>query len=143
MKAGEKPSVIIVQARMMSIRFPGKILKPLAGKTVLAHVLDRCKAVESADVICCAVADGSDSDPVAAEAERCGVVVSRGSEDDVLDRYYQAAKALDAGVIMRVTSDCPLIDPEVCQQVLKYRQSNDADYACNNIPPSWPNGLAW
>lgn len=133
--------MIIVQARMMSTRLPGKVLKLLAGKTVLAHVLDRCKAVDNADLICCAVADGADSDPVAAEAERCGVFVTRGSEDDVLDRYYQAAKALDAGVIMRVTSDCPLIDPEVCQRVLQLRADNDADFVCNNAPPSWPHGL--
>lgn len=78
---------------------------------------------------------------MAEEAQRCGVVVTRGSESDVLDRYLQASKAVEADVIMRVTSDCPLIDPAVCGAVLHLRAEKDADYACNNLPPSFPHGL--
>lgn len=133
-------TAIIVQARMGSTRLPGKVLLPLAGRTVLAHVLERCAAIPGIDVVCCATVAGADGDPVAQEAERCGAVVFRGSEIDVLDRYYQAAHCLHADVVMRVTSDCPLIDPALCGQVLQ-RLSDGADYACNNLPPSWPVGL--
>jgi spore coat polysaccharide biosynthesis protein SpsF (cytidylyltransferase family) len=62
-------------------------------------------------------------------------------EHDVLDRYYQAARYLKADIVVRVTSDCPLIDPSVCDAVIQLRQDADADYACNNMPPTWPHGL--
>lgn len=141
MAASDARTVVIVQARMTSTRLPGKVLEPLAGETVLAHVLRRCQAIEGADIVCCAVPDGPASDPVAAEAERCGARVYRGSEEDVLDRYHRAAVACDAGVVMRVTSDCPLIDPDICARVLRLRHDAGADYACNNMPPGWPHGL--
>lgn len=134
-------SAIIVQARMESTRLPGKVLLPLAGRTVLSHVLERCQAVEGADVVCCAVPDAAVNDPVAEEADRCGVYVSRGSERDVLDRYYKAACDIGADVVMRVTSDCPMIDPAICAGVLGLLRTAQADYACNNMPPSWPHGL--
>ena len=131
----------IIQARMGSTRLPGKVLMTLSGKTVLHYVLERCQAIEGVDVVCCAISENNDSDPVAAETERCGAIVFRGSEADVLDRYYRAAKELDADVVLRVTSDCPLIDPAVCADVLKLRETENADFACNNMPPTWPHGL--
>jgi len=134
-------TAVIVQARMGSTRLPGKVLLNLAGRTVLSHVLERCDAISNTDVVCCAIPDTGDSDPVAEEAERCGAVVVRGSERDVLDRYRQAAEVVRAKLVMRVTSDCPLIDPEICSKVLALRAKEDADYACNNMPPSWPHGL--
>lgn len=134
-------AAVIVQARMTSTRLPGKVLLDLAGKTVLAHCLERCKAIPGADVVVCAVPEGALHDPVAAEAERCGVVVTRGSEDDVLDRYWRAALAVKADHVLRVTSDCPMIDPEVCGRVLRLATHGGADYACNNMPHSWPHGM--
>ncbi len=132
---------IIVQARMASTRLPGKVLERLAGETVLSHVLRRCAMIEGGDVVCCAVPDGRESDVVAEEADRCGAKVFRGSEHDVLDRYHQAAMACGADVVMRVTSDCPLIDPAVCSRLLDLFRSSGVDYASNNMPPSWPHGL--
>ncbi len=134
-------SAVIIQARMGSTRLPGKVLKELAGQTVLRHVIERCAAIEGIDVVCCAVPLGAADDPVAEEALRCGALVVRGSERDVLDRYYQAALALRAGVVVRVTSDCPLVDPYVAAEVLRLVTVEGADYACNNMPPSWPHGL--
>lgn len=134
-------TAVIVQARMTSTRLPGKVLMKLAGKSVLYHVLSRCRAIAGVDAVCCAVPNTRESAPIVAEAERLGVGVFRGSEHDVLDRYYQAAKVLDADVVLRVTSDCPLIDPSVCAEVLALRATESADYACNNMPPSWPHGL--
>jgi spore coat polysaccharide biosynthesis protein SpsF len=134
-------TAIIVQARLGSSRLRGKVLKPLAESTVLAEVLRRCRAIPGADLVVCAVPEGEKDDPVAEEAQRCGAVVTRGSESDVLDRYLQASRAVGADVVMRVTSDCPLIDPEVCGAVLDLRAREHADYACNNLPPSFPHGL--
>lgn len=126
---------------MASTRLPGKVLLRLGGATVLDHVLTRCTAVPGVDAVCCAMPDTPDCDPIAAEAERLGVAVFRGAEDDVLARYHGAAEALGVDVILRVTSDCPLLDPDVCGAVLALREREDADFATNNMPPSWPHGL--
>ena len=134
-------TAVIVQARMHSTRLPGKVLRELGGKTVLHHVLRRCAAVEGCDLVVCAIPDRSDCQPIADEAEAAGARVVRGSETDVLDRYLKAARAVRADVVLRVTSDCPLIDPQVCGEVLALRAREQADYACNNMPPSFPHGL--
>lgn len=134
-------AVVIVQARHASTRLPGKVLLDLNGQTVLSRVLRRCQAIEAADAVCCAIPESADCDGIVAEAEKMGVTVYRGSEDDVLARYLGAAEQMKADVILRVTSDCPLLDPTVCGDVLALRASQGADYACNNMPPSWPHGL--
>jgi spore coat polysaccharide biosynthesis protein SpsF len=134
-------TAVIVQARYGSTRLPGKVLKELAGQTILAHVLSRCLAIPSADVVVCATTEGSREDAIVHLAESMGVQVFRGSETDVLDRYARAAEATQADVIMRVTSDCPLIDPTVCEDVLCLRENTAADYAANNLSREWPHGL--
>lgn len=132
---------VVIQARAGSSRLPGKVLLPLGDRSVLAHVLDRCRAIAGIDVVCCAVPEGAADDPVAEAANRLGASVVRGPEFDVIERYRLAADTLDLDVVMRVTSDCPLIDPDVCAAVLALRGAVGADYACNNAPPSWPHGL--
>jgi spore coat polysaccharide biosynthesis protein SpsF len=131
----------IVQARQRSTRLPGKVLLPLAGRPVLVHVLERCTAIPGVDIVVCAVPEGPADDAVAALAASTGARVFRGDEQDVLGRYLGAARAVDANVVLRVTSDCPLIDPGVCGAVLALRRTEAADYATNNMPPSWPHGL--
>jgi spore coat polysaccharide biosynthesis protein SpsF (cytidylyltransferase family) len=131
----------IIQARLGSTRLPGKVLEPLGEVPVLEHVLRRCQAIEGVDEVVCATVDGIDGEAVAALADHLDIAVYRGSEKDVLARYHGAAHAVGADVVMRVTSDCPLIDPEVCAAVLKLRVEAGADYAANNMPPSWPHGL--
>ncbi len=134
-------SAMIVQARMGSTRLAGKVMRRIAGRTILDYVLTRCAAIPGIDTVVCATVDGPDCDPIAEEATRLGVKVFRGSEDDVLARYLGAAEALGADIIMRVTGDCPLVDPAVCGAVLKLHAQKHTDYACNNMPPSWPHGL--
>jgi spore coat polysaccharide biosynthesis protein SpsF (cytidylyltransferase family) len=134
-------SVVIVQARLGSSRLPGKVLMNLAGRTVLSHVIERCAAIPGADAVCIAVPDLAQDDPVAEEALKCGALVARGPEADVLARYAIAARESRATTVMRITSDCPVIDPEVCGQVLRLVTEGGADYACNNLPPSFPHGL--
>lgn len=134
-------TAIVVQARFASTRAPGKVLARLGDRTALALCLARCARIEGADVVVCAVSDDAASDPVAAEAERAGALVVRGSQDDVLSRYAAAARAARADIIVRVTSDCPFIDPTVCAETIAWRAETGADYACNNAPAGFPHGL--
>ncbi|MEK9753127.1 MAG: glycosyltransferase family protein [Rhodospirillaceae bacterium] len=134
-------AAVIVQARMASTRLPGKVLMDLGGRSVLAHVLTRCKAIAGADAVCCAVPKTPDCAPLIAAAEALGVHVFQGDEDDVLARYHGAAKMLGTETILRVTSDCPLIDPAICARVLAEVTEGGTDFACINMPPSWPHGL--
>jgi len=131
----------IVQARMGSTRLPGKIMRRLAGETVLAHVLRRCRAIPGVDCVVCATVAQTSEDIVAREAERVGTIVFRGTERDVLGRYRDAARAVGADRVLRVTSDCPLIDPQICGEVLALCGETGAEFATNNMPPCWPHGL--
>jgi len=131
----------IVQARIASTRLPGKVLASLAGESVLGHVLRLCKAIPGVDVVVCATVDTADCEPIEALAQGYGVVAYRGSETDVLDRYAGAARAIAADVAMRVTSDCPLIDPGLCGEVLALRAAEGADYVANNFSHGFPHGL--
>ena len=134
-------TAVIVQARTGSTRLPGKVLRKLGAKTVLAHVLARCAAIQGADAVVCATSTLPQDDPVAEEAARAGAHVFRGSESDVLQRYLEAARSVSADVVLRVTADCPLIDPDVCAAVIVLRAATDADYASNNMPRLYPHGL--
>jgi spore coat polysaccharide biosynthesis protein SpsF len=134
-------TAVIVQARMGSSRLPGKVMEKLGGRTVLEHVLTRCATIPGADLVVCAVPDEVASEPLERVAHACGAKTFRGSEADVLARYLGAARAHGADIVMRVTSDCPLIDPAICGAVLQLRRREAADYATNNMPPSFPHGL--
>lgn len=132
---------VIVQARFASSRLPGKVLMPIGGRPALASVLERCRRIPGIDVVVCAIPDDRASDPVAEAAREAGAIVFRGAEHDVLDRYHQAARCVGANVVMRVTSDCPLIDPPLCGAVLASLADEGVDYVCNNMPPLWPHGF--
>jgi len=126
---------------MGSTRLPGKVMKSLRGRTVLDHVLTRCRAVAGADVVVCATTTGPEDDVVAAAAGALGCEVFRGSVRDVLGRYREAARAVGADAVLRVTSDCPLIDPAVCGEVIRHRVAHRADFCDNNSPRTFPHGL--
>lgn len=132
----------IVQARMGSSRFPGKVMASLAGKPVLQHVLERCAKIPGVDVLVLAVPDEDAGNVLATLAQEHDAYVFLGSEQDVLSRYLGAARMASADVVMRITADCPLIDPDVCGDVLRLFQSSDEiDYASNVLPRTWPQGL--
>lgn len=133
--------VAIIQARMGSTRLPGKVLKDLGGATVLARTINRMKLASSLDGVVVATSIESTDDAIVEEAERLGVPSFRGSEDDVLDRYYGAARASEAAVVVRVTSDCPLIDPSVADEVVSAFASGGVDYASNTLTRTYPRGL--
>jgi spore coat polysaccharide biosynthesis protein SpsF len=134
-------TAVIIQARAGSFRLPGKVLELIGKQSVLEHVIKRCQKIERVNVVCCAVPDNASDDVVADLAQSLGAVVYRGSEQDVLNRYAAAAKMLSVETIMRVTSDCPLIDYQICGKVLELLNESGCDYVSNNLPPSFPHGL--
>ena len=134
-------AVCVVQARLGSTRLPGKVLMPFGNMTVLGSVLSRCKQIRGVDQVVCAIPDEPRSEKIEEEALKFGIVSYRGPEDDVLTRYYLAATATDADAVMRITADCPLIDPNVCWQVLKKFYRDRTPYISNVLPRTYPRGL--
>src|SRR6478752_5634906 len=104
----EQQVVAIVQARLGSIRLPRKVLQPALGEPMIAHVLARVARAKTVDDVVLAVPDTPENDPLGDWAADAGVTVFRGSEHDVLDRYYRAARDAGATTVVRVTGDCPL-----------------------------------
>lgn len=133
----------IVQARLGSTRLPGKALAEIEGRPMLAHVLDRASAIPGVDGVVLATTVDSGDDPLVRFARTLGIPCVRGSEDDVLDRFRTTLHAYPAEVIVRVTSDCPLLDPRVSGLVVgEYlRREGSVDYASNVHPPTYPDGL--
>jgi spore coat polysaccharide biosynthesis protein SpsF len=131
----------IIQARMGSTRLPGKVLIDLAGMTVLARVVRGLRRAKLIHEVIVATTDVESDDSIARECQHLGVPCFRGSELDVLDRYYQSAKAFGAEAVVRVTSDCPLIDPRLVAETIAIFQADEADYASNVIPRTYPRGL--
>lgn len=135
--------VCIIQTRMGSTRLPGKVLKKICGKTVLEHDIDRLRRVKNIDEIVIATTTHEKDDVIVEEANRLGVKYYRGSENDVLSRYYYAAKENYSEIVVRVTSDCPLIDSEVTEKIIQYYIDNSYkyDYVSNTIDRTYPRGL--
>jgi spore coat polysaccharide biosynthesis protein SpsF len=138
----------IIQARLGSTRLPAKVLLPLpTGRTVLEEVIHRCKQIEGVDFVLCAMPDTAENNPVVKYAiaglsgHAKGWCFALGSEHDVLARVHKAVSLFDADVIMRITADCPLLNPEVCAEVLRLRERTGAGYASNAWPVrSYPHG---
>lgn len=138
-------TAIIVQARMSSTRLPGKILKTVMGKTLLEYQIERLRRVKSADQLIIATTDKEAEQPIVDLCDNLGVSCFRGSETDVLGRYYGAAVAYHADVVVRITSDCPLIDPAVVDRVVRFYQEHCSsyDYATDTLEPNltYPRGM--
>lgn len=136
-------AIAIMQARTGSSRLPGKILLEVAGEPMLAHEIRRLQRVEELDDIVVATTVDPGDDPVVAVAEAEGARWFRGSEHDVLDRYFRAAEEASAEVVLRVTADCPLLDPEVAGLVVSTLAAQDGqlDYASNVVERTYPAGL--
>jgi spore coat polysaccharide biosynthesis protein SpsF len=136
-------TIAIVQARMGSTRLPGKVLELFAGKTALAHCVERTRACAAVDDVIVATTSERGDDVLVEACRAHGWRWFRGSEHDVLDRYYQAARAAGATDIMRITSDCPLTDPDVLAALVARYRAAAADYASTSWPrPSFPIGIS-
>jgi spore coat polysaccharide biosynthesis protein SpsF len=134
----------IIQARTTSTRLPRKVLKELprgSGITVLEQVLRRVKRSKMIDTVIVATTTGPEDDPIVEVAGKEGVGVFRGSRDDVLSRYYLAAKENGLDTVVRVTSDCPCIDPGVLDLVAEAHVKHGADYTSNTLTRTYPRGL--
>jgi spore coat polysaccharide biosynthesis protein SpsF len=133
--------VAIIQARMGSSRLPGKVLAEIEGRPMLWRVLERARAAQSLSEVMVATTGEPRDDAIVDLCRQHGVVCFRGSEADVLDRYYHAAKQQGADFVARITSDCPLIDSEIIDQVVREFLAGDFDYASNGLTRTYPRGL--
>ncbi|MCC6502377.1 MAG: glycosyltransferase family protein [Deltaproteobacteria bacterium] len=134
-----RPIVAIVQARMSSTRLPGKVMKGIAGRPMLWHVVNRLKAAKLIDEIVVATTTGCEDDIIEEWCSLNGTAFSRGSLDDVLDRYYQAALSFGAKTIVRITSDCPLIEPALVDRAIE--RFNKGGFSHVSVDSSFPDGL--
>jgi spore coat polysaccharide biosynthesis protein SpsF len=138
--------VAVIQARMGSTRLPGKVLRDLCGHPVLWHVVQRVRACTPVDEVVVATTTSTGDDPVYRFCREMRVNAFRGSEDDVLSRYYEAARMAQADVVIRITADCPFIDPEILATLIRaFTQADSAgervDYFSNCLERTFPRGL--
>ena len=126
--------VAIIQARMGSTRLPGKVMKDLGGATVLARVVNRTRRARLIDEVVVATTTAPGDDVIVDECRHLGVACFRGDENDVLDRYYQCARQFAADAVVRITSDCPLVDPELIDATVERFLEGKHDYVTNGVP---------
>lgn len=136
-------TVLIVQARMTSTRLPGKVLKPVLGKPLLSYQIERLRRVKLADELVIATTTNETDQPLIDLCASLNVPYYRGSEEDVLARYYGAALDIKADTVVRITSDCPVIDPEVIDKIIHYYNAHRPlyDYVSNTLDRSYPRGM--
>lgn len=133
-------TVAIIQARMASTRLPGKVMMEVAGKPLLGHVIGRARRARTLDLVAVATSDRQTDDIVSQFCAGAEIPCFRGSEEDVLDRYYKGAKHFGADAIVRLTADCPLLDPVVIDRVVAVFRWGDFDYVSNTLEPTYPDG---
>ncbi len=139
--------VATIEARMASSRLPGKVLMPLAGRPVLTHIVERLRSVPAiAEVIIATTVNPAD-EAIARLAQHIGVPVFRGSEEDVLGRVLGAARSVRGEILVEITGDCPLVDPDITASAIEYflegrKQNPPLQYAANVLEPGYPLGLA-
>lgn len=137
--------VAIVQARMGATRLPGKVLADIGGQPMLVRVVERVRRARLLEAVVVATTRAAQDDPLVEVCRGRGYSFYRGEMLDVLDRFYQAARTFQADVIVRVTADDPVIDPQVVDLIVSEFQQTGADFAANRLPPPWhrtyPNGL--
>jgi glutamate-1-semialdehyde-2,1-aminomutase len=133
--------IAIIQARMDSTRLPGKVLADILGRPMLWHVVNRVRTAGCIDDVAVATSTESADDAISDFCAQNGIECFRGSETDVLDRFYRAAKRFRADVVVRITADCPLIDPQVVNRVVRMYLEGEYDYVANNLRYTYPDGL--
>ncbi|WP_442874833.1 cytidylyltransferase domain-containing protein [Amycolatopsis sp. NBC_00345] len=132
----------VIQARSSSTRLPGKVLRPLAGRSVLGWVVRAAASAPGVDQVVVATSDAADDDAVAAEAERCGALVARGPLDDVVARFGVALDRYPADAVIRLTADCPLVDPALIGRLAAvWRAEPSLDYVSTTLVRTLPRGF--
>ena len=139
--SNNKKITVMIQARTGSSRLPNKVLEKIENKPMIWHVINRVKQIKSVQQIAL-ITTNENSDKVLLKiAEDEGIIGFAGSTDDVLDRHYQCAQKIDADPIIRITGDCPLIDPFLVEDILQFYLTHNFDYVSNTIIPTYPDGL--
>ena len=143
MNRNQKMICVLIQARMTSTRLPGKVLCPINGRPMLLYMLERVNAAKHVNQVTVVTSIDPSDDPIADICKENRIICFRGSLDDVLDRYYQAALYFKADIIVRLTGDCPLIDPRMIDAVIDVYIKGEYDYIANTVPPKWtvPEGM--
>ena len=131
----------LLQARCSSSRLPGKVLKPILGQPMLARHIERLRRSRHISPLVVATSTEASDDPLAALCATLDIQCRRGSLNDVLDRFYQAAAPFKPDHLIRLTGDCPLADPEVIDACIEFHLAGDFDYTTNALQPSFPDGL--
>lgn len=134
-------TVALIQARMTSSRLPRKVLQDIAGCPMLLRVVDRVKQAKTIDIVAVITSMHESDDAIEQYCNENGIQVFRGNLDDVLDRYYQAAIHFYADAIVRITADCPLLDPAISDLVVETFKNGNYDYVSNTIECTYPDGL--
>jgi len=134
--------VIVVQARMASTRLPGKVMMTIMGKSLLAHMIERLNMMRYWATVVVATSENTEDDVIENEADELDIPCYRGSENNLLDRHYKAAKRFEADVVLKIPSDCPLIDPQAIDQALEFffAKPDKYDYVSNLHPATYPDG---
>jgi spore coat polysaccharide biosynthesis protein SpsF len=133
---------VVLQARTGSTRLPGKVLLHAAGATLLERMVERVCAARTPSEVVIAITELAADDPIVGLARRAGVICVRGHATDCLDRHVAAARATGADAVVKIPSDCPLIDPATIDRVIgAFLAEPDVDYASNLHPPTWPDGF--
>lgn len=140
-KPDMEKTCVIVQARVGSTRLPNKVLMDLCGKPVLWHVINRLRKSQLISGIIVATTTLPQDDAIQSFCEENDTAFYRGSSENVLSRYYEAAKKFDVRTVIRITSDCPVIDPLLIDEMIKEFESSGADYMSNSIERTFPRGL--
>ena len=133
----------IIQARMGSTRLPGKVLREVCGKPLILHQIERVRDSKSLDKVIVATSNAPENDAIERFCRKHDVAIFRGSEDDVLDRFYKCAKKERLDTIVRLTADCPLTDPLVIDEAVTLYKNGRYDYVANTVPPessTYPDG---
>jgi len=126
--------IAIIQARMGSTRLPGKVLKEINGKPMLSYLVDRVSKSKKLDKIIIATSTLDKDDAIFSYCKENNIECFRGSEDDVLSRYYECAKQYNPDTIVRLTADCPLADPQIIDNVIQKFEDNSVEYCANTVP---------
>jgi len=134
-------TVALIQARMTSSRLPGKVLQDIGGCPMLLRVVDRVKQAKTIDSVAVITSVHESDDDIKKYCKDNGIPCFRGNLDDVLDRYYKAALHFHADIVVRITADCPLLDPEIVDRVVGIFNNGDYDYVSNTLECTYPDGL--
>ncbi len=134
-------TIAFIQARMGSIRLPNKVMKLVNGKPLIEYLLLRVAKAKLIDKVVVATSINSNNNPLVSFVNSLGFESYRGSEHDVLSRFYEAAKFHNASTLLRITADCPLVDPDLIDSLIEEYFNSGSDYATNTLPPTYPDGL--